>query len=156
MESAQLKFGVSDWSSIEVIFSAHSLPERILQSNDPYPQELRETCEGVAALIGLPRWQFAYQSAGRTGEKWLGPEILSTLDEIAASGKHRILIAPIGFVADHLEVLFDIDVECMERARDLGIEVHRIDSPNASPTFIAALTAIVRENIQAARGRALK
>ncbi len=169
MESARSKFGASDWNGIQVIFSAHSLPERILQSGDPYPQELRETCEGVAALLSLPRWRFAYQSAGRTGEKWLGPDILDTLSEIASEANplphpppsltgegrgrgaaRRVLIAPIGFVADHLEVLYDIDVECAERERELGIEMRRIESPNASPAFIAALAAIVRENIQAA------
>ncbi len=152
MEAARATFSARDWQDIEVIFSAHSLPERILQSNDPYPQELRETCEGVAALLGLPRWRFAYQSAGRTGEKWLGPDILDTLDEIASrrgeqplATTSRVLIAPIGFVADHLEVLYDIDVECAERAQSLGLEMRRIESPNASPPFIAALAAIVRE-----------
>jgi protoporphyrin/coproporphyrin ferrochelatase len=145
LQAAQLLFGAKDWNAIEVVFSAHSLPEKILQENDPYPEELRETCEGVAVLVGLLRWRFAYQSAGRTGEKWLGPEILGTLDEIAAKGKQRVLIAPIGFVADHLEVLYDIDVECAERARKLGLEMHRIESPNASPTFIAALAALVHE-----------
>ena len=179
MEAARSKFGAA-WDEIEVIFSAHSLPERILQSNDPYPQELRETCEGVAALLGLPRWRFAYQSAGRTGEKWLGPDILDTLAVIASReaakqspsrdaeiaspqsallatlaphasagvthrGARRVMIAPIGFVADHLEVLYDIDVECAARAQSLGLEMCRIESPNASPPFIAALAAIVRE-----------
>ncbi len=148
MEAARRKFGVSDWDGIEVIFSAHSLPERILQSNDPYPQELRETCEGVAALVGLNKWRFAYQSAGRTGEKWLGPDILDTLNEVAAEGHCRVLIAPIGFVADHLEVLYDIDVECAERAKALGLEMRRIESPNASPAFIAALAAIVTDNLE--------
>jgi ferrochelatase len=160
MEAQRKVFGVA-WDEINVVFSAHSLPERILLSNDPYPQELKETCEGVAAQLGLARWRFAYQSAGRTGEKWLGPEILETLDEIArengcsdpAEGKGkagancRVLIAPIGFVADHLEVLYDIDVECAERARAIGLEMRRIESPNASPQFIAALAAIVRENM---------
>jgi protoporphyrin/coproporphyrin ferrochelatase len=157
METARGKFGVSNWNDIQVVFSAHSLPEKILQSNDPYPQELRETCEGVAALVGLKRWRFAYQSAGRTGEKWLGPEIISTLDEIAKeklcegskpSQSCRVLIAPIGFVADHLEVLYDIDVECAARAQALGLEMRRTESPNASPTFIAALAAIVREHLE--------
>ena len=160
MEAQRKAFGVS-WDQINGVFSAHSLPERILASNDPYPQELRETCEEIATRIGLGQWRFAYQSAGRTGEKWLGPEILETLDEIAeANGcngsekretktgaKCRVLIAPIGFVADHLEVLYDIDVECAERARALGIEMRRIESPNANPQFIAALAAIVRENM---------
>ncbi len=147
MEAARRNFGVKDWNELEIIFSAHSLPERILQSNDPYPQELRESCEGVAALIGLNAWRFAYQSAGRTGEKWLGPDILETLDAMATEGHRRVLIAPIGFVADHLEILYDIDVECAERARALGIEMRRTDSLNATPTFIAGLAAIVRENL---------
>ena len=106
MEAARNQFGDVTWGDIQVIFSAHSLPERILQSNDPYPRELEETCAGVAALVGLRRegWRFAYQSAGRTGERWLGPDILETLVQIAAEGHRRVLIAPIGFVADHLEV----------------------------------------------------
>ncbi len=180
METARKKFGVKDWIDIQVVFSAHGLPEKILQSNDPYPQELRETCEGVAALIGLKQWRFAYQSAGRTGEKWLRPDILDTLSEIAAEHgsviaseakqsprrgleiassqssllamtqqtARRVLIAPIGFVADHLEVLYDIDVECAARAKALGLEMRRIESPNASSAFIAALAAIVREHLE--------
>lgn len=148
VEAARIGFGIDGWYGIQVVFSAHSLPERILVSNDPYPQELQETCEGVAALVGLRRehWRFAYQSAGRTGDRWLGPDILETLDQIAAEGHRRVLIAPIGFVADHLEVLYDIDVECAARAKSLGLEMRRTESPNASPTFIAALAAIVREN----------
>jgi protoporphyrin/coproporphyrin ferrochelatase len=150
MEAARRQFGAVAWEDIQVIFSAHSLPERILQSNDPYPRELQETCEGVARLLGLKRegWRFAYQSAGRTGEKWLGPDILDTLDRVAAEGCKRVLIAPIGFVADHLEVLYDIDVECAERAHALGLELRRIESPNANPTFIAALAALVREQVR--------
>ncbi len=148
MLGGRAKFGAASWDDLEVIFSAHSLPERILQSNDPYPQELRETCEGVAPLIGLKKWRLAYQSAGRTGEKWLSPEILSTLDEIARAGKRRVLIAPIGFVADHLEILYDLDVECAQRAKTLGLAMHRIESPNASPAFITALTSIVREHLE--------
>lgn len=147
IEAAQQQFGDVTWDDIQVIFSAHSLPERILLSNDPYPQELKETCEGIAPLIGLKQWRFAYQSAGRTGEKWLGPDILATLDQVAAEGHKRVLIAPIGFVADHLEVLYDIDVECAEWARALGIEMRRIESPNTNPAFIAALAAIVREQL---------
>ncbi len=148
MLAAREAFGVNGWDGIHVIFSAHSLPERILQGNDPYPRELEETCKGVVALTGLKReaWRFAYQSAGRTGEKWLGPDILDALDRVAGEGHRHVLIAPIGFVADHLEVLYDIDVECAERARALGLEMRRIESPNVNPTFIAALAAIVREH----------
>jgi protoporphyrin/coproporphyrin ferrochelatase len=147
LQDARATFGMSDWDEIKVIFSAHSLPERVLQSNDPYPQELRETCEGVAPLVGLSQWSFAYQSAGRTNEKWLGPDILATLDDAAKNGARRVLIAPIGFVADHLEILYDIDIECAERARSLDIEMRRIESQNASPPFIDALKAIVREHL---------
>ncbi len=147
MEQARQKFGVG-WSDIQVVFSAHSLPERIMASGDPYPQQLHETAEAVAALLNLPRWRFSFQSAGRTGEKWLGPDILEMLKEIAAeaaSGEpRRVLIAPIGFVADHLEVLYDIDVQCAELARKLGLDMRRTESPNASPTFIAALAEIVK------------
>ncbi len=159
MEQARLKFRRPRWEEIEVVFSAHSLPERILQSGDPYPQELRETCEGVARRLRLERWRFAYQSAGRTGEKWLGPDILDTLKDIALAVKAnaptndsrpQVLIAPIGFVADHLEVLYDIDVECASSAQRLGIEMHRIDSPNASPSFVAALAQVVRQQDRAA------
>lgn len=150
MEAARQAFSADAWDEVQVVFTAHSLPERILQTNDPYPRELWETCEGVAALIGLKRWRLAYQSAGHTNEKWLGPHLLETLDAIAAEGRkarQRVLIAPIGFVADHLEILYDIDVECAERAQALGIELRRTESLNASPTFIAALTAIVRERL---------
>ncbi len=146
MERARQAFGAPAWDDVAVVFSAHSLPERILKTNDPYPRELTETCEAVALLLGLGRWQFAYQSAGRTGEKWLGPDILDTLDRIAATGGRKVLIAPIGFVADHLEVLYDIDVECAERAQARGLEMRRIESPNATATFIEALAAVVREN----------
>ena len=144
MQAARQEFGVSDWQDVAVIFSAHSLPERILQSNDPYPQELRETCEGVAARLGLAHWRFAFQSAGRTGEKWLGPELLEEMGRVKAEGYARVLIAPIGFVADHLEVLYDIDVEAARRARELGIEMRRIESPNATPRLIEALEDVVK------------
>ncbi len=149
MEKAREQFGGVPWSDIQVIFSAHSLPERILQSGDPYPQELNETCVLVAGQLALDKsgWRFAFQSAGRTGEKWLGPDILDTLDKVAGEGCRRVLIAPIGFVADHLEVLYDIDVECAGRAEKLGLEMRRTESPNATPAFIDAVEAVVREQV---------
>lgn len=145
MNQTLSQYHTDAWRDVHVIFSAHSLPERILQGGDPYPQELIETCELVAAQLGWSRdqWRFAYQSAGRTGEKWLGPDILDALDTVAAEGHRKVMSAPIGFVSDHLEILFDIDVEGMERAKTLGIELHRIPSANATPTFIAALADIV-------------
>lgn len=149
------RFGVEDWRDLHVIFSAHSLPERILAGGDPYPQELRETCELVAARLGLEKdgWRFAYQSAGRTGEKWLGPDILDTLDAVAQQGIRRVMLAPIGFVADHLEVLYDIDIECAERARTLGLEMHRIPSANAAPTFVQAIGAVLKSSLESSAGQ---
>lgn len=149
MEQARQQFKRNDWKNIRVIFSAHSLPERILQGGDPYPQELRETCELAAAQLGLAKdgWRFAYQSAGRTGEKWLGPDILDTLDTGAQQGHKQVMIAPVGFVADHLEILYDIDVECAARAAALGIEMHRIPSANATPLFVQAVAAVVKAQL---------
>lgn len=148
MESVRQSLGVG-WEELKVVFSAHSLPERILQANDPYPLELEETCTGVAGLLGLEPegWTFAYQSAGRTGERWLGPDILDTLDRLASEGNKCVLITPIGFVADHLEILYDIDVECAERAHALGLEMRRTESLNTSPKFIAALKSVILEHL---------
>jgi ferrochelatase len=146
MDQTRSEFDVVKWNELHVVFTAHSLPARILADDDPYPQELRETCELVAERLGLfpADWSFAYQSAGRTGDEWLGPDVLETLDDLAAEGKRRVLIAPIGFVADHLEILYDLDVECADRARVLGLEMRRIPSANASPLLVATLDAIVR------------
>lgn len=128
-----------------VVFTAHSLPQRIQQWNDPYQRELLATSAGVAGLLRLPRdrWDFAFQSAGRTPEPWLGPDILEKVRELAARGERNILICPVGFIADHLEILYDIDVECRELADELGIHLERIDMLNASAELIAALAAVV-------------
>jgi ferrochelatase len=131
-------------AEVEVLFTAHSLPERILEQNDPYPSQLRNSCQAVAGLLRLDRWSFAYQSAGQTGEKWLGPDILESLQEINQRGKVvNVLVVPIGFVADHLEILYDIDVEAQEFAKTHGLDLMRSESLNASPTFILALADIV-------------
>lgn len=149
MQDTHAGFGAVGWDEVYVIFSAHSLPEKILQSDDPYVRELQETCELVAAQLGLGAegWRFAFQSAGRTADKWLGPDILDALDAVVAEGHRRVMIAPVGFVADHLEILYDIDVECLEKAKALGIEMKRIPSANATPTFVAALKAVVTSNL---------
>ncbi|TMD06085.1 MAG: ferrochelatase [Chloroflexi bacterium] len=125
-----------------VFFTAHSLPERILREGDGYRDRLLESCALVAARVDLPPWSFAFQSASRTGEPWLGPDLLEALAE---SGTQRALVCPIGFVADHLEVLYDIDVEAQAFARERGIELRRTPSLNDRPEFIAALAAIVEE-----------
>lgn len=141
------KFGPEERDEVVVVFTAHSLPERILQWDDPYPRQLRETCEAVAGRVGLPnsRWKFAYQSASHTNEPWLGPDVLDVLDELAHQGAKSVLVCPIGFVADHLEVLYDIDVECREQAEELGLHLERTESLNDDPLFVRALAEIVKE-----------
>jgi ferrochelatase len=122
-----------------VIFTAHSLPKRILEWNDPYPDRLRETCEALAARLRLPRWWFAYQSAGQGTIPWLGPDILEVLPEVRAEGARAVLVTPIGFVADNLEILYDLDIEAAERARELGLAFRRTESLNADETLIEGL-----------------
>jgi protoporphyrin/coproporphyrin ferrochelatase len=126
-----------------VVFTAHSLPERILAEGDPYRDELLETSRLLAERAGLGSWSFAFQSASPTGEPWLGPDLLDELDALHARGVERVLVCPIGFVSDHLEILWDIDVEARERAADLGLELDRIESLNDDPAFIRGLADLV-------------
>ncbi len=134
------------WNETRVIFTAHSLPERILTWDDPYPHQLGATAELVAARLGLQHWRLAYQSAGRTNEKWLGPDLLQELAYAQEAGISQVLVAPVGFVSDHLEILYDIDIEACAKAQELGIELHRTASANATPRFIDALAAVVRRS----------
>lgn len=127
-----------------VIFSAHSLPERILQNGDPYPTQLRETAEGVARVAGLERWEIGWQSAGRTAGPWIGPDILDVIRRLADGGATGVVSCPCGFVADHLEVLYDVDIEAREAARRLGLELVRTEAPNADPEFLDVLAGVVR------------
>jgi protoporphyrin/coproporphyrin ferrochelatase len=130
-----------------VVFTAHSLPERILAMGDPYRDELLETSRLIAERAGLEDWSFAFQSASPTGEPWLGPDLLDELDALHERGVRKVLVAPIGFVSDHLEILWDLDVEARERAAELGLELDRIESLNDDPQFIRALTALVRSTL---------
>jgi protoporphyrin/coproporphyrin ferrochelatase len=130
-----------------VVFTAHSLPERILRDGDPYRDQLLETSRLVADRAGINDWSFAFQSAGATGEPWLGPDILEELDRLPANGVRRVLVCPVGFVSDHLEILWDLDVEARERAAELGLDLGRIESLNADPAFLRALAALVRETL---------
>ncbi|HEX2504856.1 MAG TPA: ferrochelatase [Gaiellaceae bacterium] len=129
-----------------VVFTAHSLPERILAERDPYRDQLLETARCVAGRLELPgdRWSFAFQSASPTGEPWLGPDVLDHLADLHARGVRKVLLAPIGFVADHLEILWDLDVEAREKAQALGVELKRIESMNDDPRFASALADLVR------------
>jgi protoporphyrin/coproporphyrin ferrochelatase len=128
-----------------VVFTAHSLPARILSIGDPYKDQLLETASLVAGAAGLgEEWSFSFQSESPTGEPWLGPDILDHLVALRDAGVTDVLICPIGFVSDHLEIRWDIDVEAQERAAELGLRVDRIQMPNADPAFVATLAGIVR------------
>jgi len=126
-----------------VVFTAHSLPERILAHGDPYREQLLETSRLVAERAGLERWSFAFQSASTTGEPWLGPDVLEELERLSADGVRKVLVAPVGFVSDHLEILWDLDVEAREKADELGLELSRIESLNDDAAFIRALAGVV-------------
>ena len=128
-----------------VVFTAHSLPARIVEKGDPYRDQLLDTARLVAERAGLERWSFAFQSASETGTPWLGPDILEELDELHARGVRKVLVAPVGFVADHLEILWDIDVEARDRATELGVSLERIPSLNDDPAFIHGLAELVRQ-----------
>jgi protoporphyrin/coproporphyrin ferrochelatase len=130
-----------------VVFTAHSLPARVIASGDPYADEVAGTASGVASRCGLTGYRLAYQSAGRTPEPWIGPDVSDLIREAAAGGAHRFLIVPIGFVCDHTEILFDIDVQAQAAARDAGASLRRTESLNTAPTFIAALESLVREKL---------
>jgi ferrochelatase len=131
-----------------VLFTAHSVPERVLAEGDPYDREVHETAAAVAARCGVSKFRFAYQSQGATSEKWLGPTVESVLDELADSGSQRVLLAPIGFVADHVEVLYDIDLAFQRYASERGIKLQRTASLNDSPAFIRAMAALVKRNFE--------
>ena len=129
-----------------VLFTAHSLPLRVVAQGDPYPEEVAATARGVAERAGVSEYARAYQSAGRTPEPWLGPPLEEALALAAKEGARRVLAVPVGFVCDHTEILFDIDVQAAQAARRLGIEIGRTESLNTSPTFIRALAELVRES----------
>jgi len=129
-----------DFEPERIFFTAHSLPARIEAAGDPYRERLLESCRLVAEGSALPEWEFAFQSASHTGEPWLGPNLL---DSLARSDVRRALVCPIGFVADHLEILYDIDVEAIAFAREHGIDLRRTQSFNSRPEFVDALVAVV-------------
>lgn len=125
-----------------IFFTAHSLPARIIAEGDPYRDQLLASCRLVAGGMGLPDWEFAFQSASHTGEPWLGPDLLEAIER---SGTQDVLVCPIGFTADHLEILYDLDVEAKKFAREKGIQLRRTKSFNARPEFIAALAQVVAD-----------
>jgi ferrochelatase len=127
-----------------VVFTAHSLPARILDQGDPYKDQLLETARLVADTAGIDGWSFSFQSESPTGEPWLGPDILDHLAALSSQGIENVLICPVGFVSDHLEIRWDIDTEAQDKARELGLQLERIEMPNDDPRFVRVLADIVR------------
>lgn len=130
-------------TDIVTVFSAHSLPTRIREWEDPYEAQLLDSCAAVAERAGVRDWRFAWQSAGHTGEPWLGPDIVDYLDALHGEGVRRVLSVPIGFVSDHLEVMYDLDYEARRKADSLGITFRRTRMPNADPGFVRVLASVV-------------
>jgi protoporphyrin/coproporphyrin ferrochelatase len=128
------------------VFSAHSLPARIVDEGDPYPDQLRETAEAVAARLSLERLTTGWQSAGRTSEPWLGPPLDELIAKAAAEGHTAVVACPCGFTADHLEILFDVDIEARAAAKEAGIRLVRTESMNDDPAFIRAVAAVIRDH----------
>jgi ferrochelatase len=142
-------------SGVKVIFTAHSLPAAILAEGDPYDRQLDETARLVAARLGLPeeRWTRCYQSAAQTGAPWLGPQIEEVVPDLAAAGERNLVVAPIGFIADHVEILYDLDIGLQAVAVRCGARVERTPMLNDTPPLIAALAEICQARKQDAAER---
>ncbi len=136
---------------VHYLFTAHSLPASIVAQGDPYPEQLQATARLVAAALGLSpeQWSFGYQSAGAAPGAWLGPSIEDILPGMASQGMQNILVTPVGFMADHVEVLYDLDIEAQEIAAQEGIHLVRSQSLNASPDFIEGLAKFILERMKA-------
>jgi ferrochelatase len=150
--ASRVQEGLARWPTpergrVHVVFTAHSLPRRLLDSGDPYEAQCLETARLVAERAGVPeeRWSWAYQSAGRTPEPWAGPDLSEHLGELATRGVRDVVVCPVGFVSDHVEILFDIDVQARATAEALGLRLERPPALNDHPGFVAALAELVRE-----------
>jgi len=142
---------IADAGKLPVVFTAHSLPEAVVQRDLAYLDQIHETIRNVAERAGLTEddWQFGYQSAGHTPEEWLTPDFKDLVPDIAAAGHAGVIFVPVQFVADHLETLYDIDIAGREEAEEVGLAFHRVPVPNASPTFIQALRQVVERETAA-------
>lgn len=150
----RVRAGVQSFSedqrhAVHVILSAHSLPVRIQKEGDPYPQQLMETAELVAAQAGLApeNWSWSYQSAGRSPEPWLGPQLDEHMEELAQKGIRNMVSVPVGFVSDHVEILFDIDIDAQEKAKELGVCLVRPPALNTDPLFIGTLASVIKRQL---------
>ena len=132
-------------ASVAIVFTAHSLPVRIREWDDPYEAELLQSSAAVAHRLGRSDWRFAWQSAGGTSEPWIGPDILDYLETLRTEGVRQVLQVPIGFVSDHLEILYDIDIEAKTKAATLGLTLHRTELPNAGLDLVRTLTTVVTD-----------
>ncbi|HSA60785.1 MAG TPA: ferrochelatase [Nitrospiraceae bacterium] len=137
------KFPAGMRATVPVLFTAHSLPERIVAMKDPYPDEVKGTVEAVTALLGSQPVRFAYQSQGRSSEAWLGPTVEAVLDALHREGHRQVLVAPIGFICDHVETLFDIDIELKQLAANKGMQLERMAMLNDSPALVETLRDIL-------------
>jgi len=144
LASAQAAAG----GEVPVILTAHSVPERTIAGGDPYDQQVQVTASRVAAEAGCPLWFSAYQSQGMTSEPWIGPKVESIIDRLAGGGHRHVLIAPIGFVCDHVEILYDVDIAFRQYAQGKGLRLWRTESLNDSRLLIEALAAIVEEQVR--------
>lgn len=134
---------------VVAVFTAHSLPARILEQGDPYQDQLLRTSELVAQRAGIERWRWSYQSQSHTGEPWLGPDLPDTVEQLAREGHRSILVASVGFIADHLEIFYDIDIEAKQKADELGVELRRTPMLNADPRLASALYDLVASRVSA-------
>jgi ferrochelatase len=130
-------------SDTVVLVTAHSLPRRIVATGDPYPAQLEETARAVAEAAGVGRWRTGWQSAGRTPEEWLGPDVTVAIEEAATEGARGVVVCPAGFTSDHLEILYDLDIEARAVAEAKGLAYGRTDSLNDDPAFCAMLAEVV-------------
>lgn len=145
INDALQKFPEDVRDTVPIIYTAHSLPERIRENNDPYESDLNETFEAMKARFSSHPGFWAYQSAAMTKDPWLGPDASETIEQIHSDGGKHVLIVPVGFVCEHVEVLFDIDVEFKEQANDLGMQLERIVMVNDHPAMMRGLAEIVRQ-----------
>jgi ferrochelatase len=141
------KFPAEVRDKVKLVFTAHSLPARLIKMGDPYDDQLKDNARLIAERLGNVDWMFSYQSAAETGEPWLGPQIEEVVVDLAKQGYKQVLVAPIGFVCDHVEILYDIDIEAKQIANDYCLQLERIESMNSSPLFIEAVADAILEKL---------